>query len=159
MSEIEASLFGCIAILPRLTNLSHGNRWPVHSEHWAIFTSQSFSSIFLICRVQHSRKLGLSRSILCFFMWFFYFKQHLQKSKLTIANGYLWPKNWLYKWFFFIIFSNYVDMGIKRFVMQILIQRSKRFMQLWVKYVIKFSQNLKKKKIKWRFIYFKIALD
>ena len=64
----------------------------------------------------------------------FYFEQHLQiafsiKSKWTIENGHLWPKNLVIQVIF--IFSKFVVMGIKRSVLKSLIQRSKRFVKIF----------------------------
>ena len=66
----------------------------------------------------------------------FYFKQHLlthfsMRPKLTIANGYLWLKINTGYIRDFLIFPKYVDMGIKRSVLQSLIQRSKRFVKIF----------------------------
>ena len=110
MSEIEASLFGGIATLPRLTNLS------------VVIDDLLNQSIFYITKLQHGRyKLDkfwqipdmpstAERKTLVitdvFYVFFFLILSSIYnmnfsiKLKLIIANGYLWPKNRIYKWFF-----------------------------------------------------------
>ena len=110
MSKIKASLFGCIAIFPSLTNLRWS--WPVQLSNIYISFSGRYKIdtfwfiIFLICRLQHSEKLGSSRMYYMLLMCFFLFKQHLKiaflvKIKTDYRKWPLWPKNRLYKFFLF----------------------------------------------------------
>ena len=124
MSEIVASLFGCIAIFPRLTNLSVviddllNQSIEQYLHHKVSVVKKKFKR-FDYCAYSWyaensiAKNLGYHGCILLFLCVFFYFKQHLQKAffdKIK-TNGYLWPKNQFYKWFF--NFFQICRMGLK----------------------------------------------